>query len=120
MILRYIQTLTSYPYVAKNKSRAFCDVELYSGDDGKYHVFLFERKDNPGMSVTNAIETVASQFLFTLRGYLKIHAEPGDVVWYDVGEDERDLSRVDLSWDPRTEQFHDPKWTHVADPREAR
>jgi len=117
--LRYLRVLTEYPYVAKNRSRAVCDVEVYAGDNGKHHVFLFERRDNPGTSVTNAVETIATQFLSTLRGYLKIHAAPEDVVWYETGKDERDFSRVDLSWDPRTGEFHSPKWVSVKDPREA-
>jgi len=90
-----------------------CDLEILKGK--KATVIVTEIADNPGTSVTNAFESIATQVYQQFLYEYSIH----DITWIEhynqdsyepAGDDPETFDQVSLSWNPKTRKFHTPQW----------
>ena len=92
-------------------SDSYCDIEVHQRSDGKYVFVATELPDNPGTSVTNYAEQLAT----AMRTQYVL--KPGDVIWiehYPAAKDRRkedfDLVRfLGMEGD----SFRTPVWTRI-------
>ena len=95
-------------------NEAVCDLYVFLfKPDRTAAVVLSERPDNPGRSVTNAIEQLACE---VYSRYLSDTVTPGRVAWVQHDEllsaNKRGYERVRLSWEEHggAIRFHSPRW----------
>jgi hypothetical protein len=69
-------------------SNSFCDIEVHRRTDGKYVFVATELRDNPGTSVTNFAEHLATAMCKQHR------LKPEDVIWIEHYPEAKD-SRKD-------------------------
>ena len=98
------------------KTKSFCLLRVYQTDLDKIFIIATELKDNPGMSITNAIETVMSQavlrFGFNPNEVILIeHYNDNDV--YGSQEELDRFDRIKMQWNNRFECYENPGWFHV-------
>ncbi len=93
-------------------SDSFCDIEVHHRTDGKYVFVATELRDNPGTSVTNFAEHLAT----AMRKQHRL--KPEDVIWiehYPGVKDRRkgsfDLVRFAVEGD----SFRSPVWTRITE-----
>lgn len=100
-----------FDYVGSNKLKACCDVSII----GKTPVVvLHERADNPGMSVTNASEYIATAlYVSRLR-----HFDPASIRWFEhYPDDPQSWDRIEYriqestTREGRSVRFTDPNWS---------
>lgn len=100
-----------YEYEGLWKYPAKCGVEIKK-KNGFIKVILTELKDNPGTSVTNFIEKLATMIWNYLAG-----TPVCNIVWiehYPADKKRKEtFDRVFLSWDGK--QFQHPEWKHIAE-----
>lgn len=109
--------MSIFHYTGRNNLPAYCGVEIV--EHGKNRVVvLSELATNPGMSVTNAIERIATS-LFT--GHPDLDVDADRVIWIEhygrfsyrqqdtMPRDEYTLVR--MAWDG--ERFMEPEWKLV-------
>src|ERR1700751_2580671 len=91
---------------------ACCDIEVHRRSDGKCVFIASEVPDNPGTSVTNYAEHLATAMR---RQY---DLKPEDVIWiehYPESKSHRkedfDLVRFAVEGEP----FHSPVWTRITE-----
>lgn len=66
-----------FPFIAENGRRSRCGIDVHPLDDGRVVVICTELPDNPGMSITNAVEQIATA---VVRGQRII---PERLVWIE-------------------------------------
>ncbi len=66
-----------FPYQDMHRRRAFCRIEAITLPDSRVAVIATELPDNPGMSITNAVEYAATEAC----KYLEI--DPRHLVWIE-------------------------------------
>ena len=93
-------------------SDSYCDIEVHQRSDGKYVFVATELPDNPGTSITNYAEQLAT----AMRTQYAL--KPGDVIWieqYPGVKDRRkgsfDLVRFAVEGD----SFRSPVWTRITE-----
>lgn len=92
----------------------------------EFIVFVGERKDNPGMSVTNAIEMIAGQIWnqFIQGSFIQgSEVKADDIAWVETYPD-NDPPTVDLVTfthlqDRNSMTFSNPKWERIVSPMPA-
>ena len=85
---------------------AKCDLLLESGTD-RVLATISERDDNLGTSITNAIETIATQVMTAMPG-----GDPDKVVWVErYPQTIESFTLVRLKWDDRKARL--PRWQHL-------
>lgn len=97
--------------------RCHCQLELIPLSDGRMVVIATEVEDNPGTSITNVAEYLAS---FVCGQF---HVEPGTLVWiehYGYGTTSRDRTfdlvtfqrrpAEKISWSPAVRRIHPDGW----------
>lgn len=103
-----------FPFKGFHGCESKCGLEiLHEGD--KATVTLTELPDNPGTSVTNAVEIIATEVYKRFLPGLP----PENIRWiehYPARGDSRDplpetFDEVTLSFDGQ--RYHSPKWTHI-------
>ena len=95
-----------------------CGLHILQQMDGKVIVILRELAENPGASITNCYEAIATQIY---NQYLA--GTPIDnIVWiehyneesYADKSDETEMfDHVVLKWDAKTKRFYMPQWRHI-------
>lgn len=102
---------TLYPYKSPNGADGICRIEKIELSDQRILIVCEELEDNPGMSVTNAVEWVAAQVCRTYD------IDPLRLVWiehYDAnlfGNDSWDIVRFgEMS---ENLEFVDPTWKNM-------
>ena len=108
-------------YRTPHKRSGYCRIEAQSLGDGRVVVIATELKDNPGMSITNAAEYVATEVCRHLR------IDPTRLIWiehygYPVpGESKRVRTYDRVTFTTITPDheliFHEPSW-HVMKPED--
>lgn len=106
-----------FRYQGFGNCRSYCDLSVYLKSDiqlgPKALVIMKENVGNPGTSVTNASETIAS---IVYNKYLKPRGvKPSDVFWAENSQDEEAPDGSPSSWDKVTYTWLDnlpskPKW----------
>ena len=108
-----------YSYQGYTRIESFCGLKLLERD-GNTLVILTELPDNPGTSVTNCVEKIATKVLKEFR--LDWH----DITWIEHypaasrGFDKKpsyDLVEFDWNWLGRAEH---PKWLHLTEEKFSR
>jgi len=89
-----------------------CGLTIYTYKDKTATVIFTELKDNPGTSVTNFIEHLATM---VYNSRLK-DCNPNSITWVEHhpkrGSFEETYDRVYLEWDG--ERFGNPRWERIA------
>ncbi len=97
-----------------NRIGAVCAVRVKTGPFG-VAVLLTELPDNPGMSVTNASETLATEVLTRLRLADLSDDAPTRITWYEwYADGDGPLSRIRYRWDPDERRYLEPRWETAA------
>ena len=90
-----------------------CDIEAHRRTDGKYVFIATELPDNPGTSITNYAEHLAS----ALRGQYGLKAE--EVIWIEHYPESKDRRKedFDLVRFAGAEEgcFRNPVWTRITE-----
>jgi hypothetical protein len=93
-----------YGYLAKWDS--WCDVDVYSGGDKPALVIFTEVADNPGTSITNAIETIAAM---VVKDY---DLDPVATIFIEhYTYDPETFDKVEMPW--TGDSYDNPKWTSI-------
>ena len=97
-----------FNYKAPNGVLSRCGVQVYD----KAVVVLTELNDNPGMSVTNAIEELAYTVCF------EYGLDPAEVIWLTRSEGSRNFDRVKMSYETSFPGdtlvlFKNPVWEYL-------
>ena len=88
-----------YNYPGYHRSSSYCKLELYKRSDGMYIAVCTELADNPGTSVTNQCEVLATQIIkqYNLHPEVLLFVEHYDEGSYHGGtEKDRSYTRVDF------------------------
>lgn len=104
------------PALDKNliSKKGVCDLEITKYRN-KVKVILTETADNWGTSITDAFETAATQIYDQFLSDFQVH----EVTWIEHynqdsyeqgGDDSETFTRVLLSWNSKTRNFHNPQW----------
>jgi hypothetical protein len=90
-----------------------CDIEVHRRSDGKYVFVATELPDNPGTSVTNFAEHLAT----AMRGQYGL--KPEDVIWIEHYPEAKDRRKEDFDLVQflavESESFRTPVWTRVTE-----
>ena len=107
-----------FRYAGLHGREAHCTMHLIVNTmTGAAFVLVTERDDNPGASVTNCAERIATQLLSKCPVI-----DPYKIVWvehYPERGDPRDplppsWDRVFFTWDPVMHVFRSPAWRHIS------
>ena len=93
-------------------SDSYCDIEAHRRSDGKYVFVATEMRDNPGTSVTNYAEHLATAMR---RQY---GLEPEDMMWiehYPEARDRRKESFDLVRFAVEGDSFRRPVWTRITE-----
>jgi hypothetical protein len=93
-------------------SDSFCDIEVHRRTDGKYVFVATELRDNPGTSVTNFAEYLAT----AIRKQHRL--KPEDVIWiehYPEAKDRRKESFDLVRFSVDEDAFRSPAWTRITE-----
>ncbi|MCW7072214.1 MAG: hypothetical protein OCU12_07835 [Methanophagales archaeon] len=99
-----------FHFLDHNKRSAQCDIVYHPGD----HILIMsERDDNPGMSVTNACELIATAWYNDVRRRGLSVPKPDEFVWIEhyPANDIRPLptyDRITFTW---KHTLHNDVWT---------
>lgn len=107
--------MIEYHYEGCFKAPSKCGLMIAINSSG-VSVVLIELADNPGTSVTNCYEQIATKLVnenLLLKNYPK-----EKINWYEVhpADDlfQETQDRVNMTWNEKTKEFHDPKWTRLS------
>jgi len=93
-------------------SDSYCDIEAHRRSDGKYVFVATELRDNPGTSVTNYAEHLATAMR---RQY---GLKPEDMIWiehYPEARDRRKESFDLVRFVVEGDSFRRPVWTRITE-----
>ena len=93
-------------------SDSYCDIEAHRRSDGKYVFVATELPDNPGTSVTNFAEHLATAMC------KQHHLKPEDVIWiehYPEAKDRRKESFDIVRFSVDEDAFRSPAWTRITE-----
>lgn len=94
-------------------SDSYCDIEVRQGSDGKYVFVATELPDNPGTSVTNYAEQLATAMS---RQY---GLKPGDVIWIEHYAEAKDRRKEDFDLvrflATEGDSFRTPVWMRITE-----
>ncbi len=92
-------------------SDSYCDIEVHQRSDGKYVFVATELPDNPGTSVTNYAEQLAT----AMRTQYAL--KPGDVIWIEHYPEAKDRRKEDFDLvrflGMEGDSFRTPAWTRI-------
>ena len=92
-------------------SDSYCDIEVHQRSDGKYVFVATELPDNPGTSVTNYAEQLAT----AMRTQYAL--KPGDVIWIEHYPEAKDRRKEDFDLvrflGMEGDSFRTPVWTRI-------
>lgn len=104
--------MLQHTYRTRNGRNGRCGVEMFRSEEGQLIVMLTELPDNPGTSITNCFEIIATDIV---RGLLEFNlvADPSHVRWIEhyahgdrrAGED---WDEVVMQWNGA--QYLTPAW----------
>ncbi|MFA5790690.1 MAG: hypothetical protein WC976_06490 [Caldisericia bacterium] len=109
-------------YKGLGSCQSKCGVTILDGTNNKKIVVLTELPDNPGTSVTNFAEGIASAVVRDLLPEALAYA----IKWVEHypsesrGGDEETFDNIEMEWDggrgyvERPGNFHNPKWSPMA------
>jgi len=90
-----------------------CDIEVHRRGDGKYVFVATELPDNPGTSVTNFAEHLAT----AMRGQYAL--KPEDVIWIEHYPGAKDRRKEDFDLvrflSMEGDSFRGPVWTRISE-----
>ncbi len=90
-----------------------CDIEVHRRSDGKYVFIATELPDNPGTSVTNFAEHLAT----AMRGQYSL--KPDQVIWIEHYPDAKGRGKEDFDLVQflavEGESFRTPVWTRITE-----
>ena len=94
-------------------SDSYCDIEAHRRSDGKFIFVATELPDNPGTSVTNYAEHLATAML---RQY---GLKPADVIWIEHYPKSKDHQKEDFDLvrflDIEGDSFRSPVWSRITE-----
>ena len=94
-------------------SDSYCDIEVHQRSDGKYVFVATELPDNPGTSVTNYAEQLAT----AMRTQYAL--KPGDVIWIEHYPEAKDRRNEDFDLvrflGMEGDAFRTPVWTRITE-----
>ena len=94
-------------------SDSYCDIEVHQRSDGKYVFVATELPDNPGTSVTNYAEQLAT----AMRTQYAL--KPGDVIWIEHYPEAKDRRKEDFDLvrflGMEGDSFRTPVWTRITE-----
>ena|SRR5207249_2613742 len=94
-------------------SDSYCDIEAHRRSDGKFIFVATELPDNPGTSVTNYAEHLATAML---RQY---GLKPADVIWIEHYPKSKDHQKEDFDLvrflGMEGDAFRTPVWTRITE-----
>lgn len=107
-----------YRFVGPFYSESLCRIDIFAIDTTHPIVVLTELKDNPGTSVTNAFERLATEIYSRYLHPLGI--ERGDVTWLEHVERKcgfrETWDEVSLTYEEESGVFSTPKWIRSTEP----
>lgn len=107
--------LVPFPFAGYSKINSVCGV-LILRHAKPVIVLLSEMPNNPGTSVTNRAEVIASE---VRAKYLSTHLDPTAIRWIEHYPPGRGLDKgesfdwLNFTWHPKTNQYSDPKWRRL-------
>lgn len=108
--------LIYFTYTSKNKLKGMCKLEVYRKWKGVI-IVATEMPNNPGQSITNTAETIATQFL------RKYNISPQGMTWIEHYDEEQvkaghiiaeSFARVHFEFDWLACKFINPTWVYVS------
>jgi hypothetical protein len=93
-------------------SDSFCDIEVHRRTDGKYVFVATELRDNPGTSVTNFAEHLATAMCKHHR------LKPEDMIWIEHYPEPRDRRKESFDlvrFAVEGDSFRSPVWTRITE-----
>jgi len=92
---------------------SFCDIEVHRRGDGKYVFVATELPDNPGTSVTNFAEHLAT----AMRS--RYGLKPEDVIWIEHYPEAKNRRKEDFDLvrflGTEGDSFRSPVWTRITE-----
>lgn len=114
--------LTAFEFMSPNGTPSKCNISIYSAHNRPL-VILSEHPENPGISVTNGFELIATSVYNAFLG----SQLPGNIEWMehyprlttssgggsDITLRDEEFDRVTLTWDDRKDRFVGANWERL-------